>query len=276
MAALDRVIAGKPRAFAQRPSADVAELAIPPARRTRRWWWLAAVAALGAAGAVGWLVPAVRERVGLGPASASSAAAPVDPSGASTAKTVDELGAAEWTARLLAAPKAMDWKGGAKALGALAELDPKALRAAEVAKAATAVALGASRTPAADPLASEIFQLLAQRFGSEGLDLLYAMVEEQPLKHPAAARAATELGRPEVLARATPALRIAVELRDAPCSQKAAHFDGAAAEGDARVLRALKYLRGLPCRSEQDPCCFRANEALAKAIGLLEGRLKKE
>ena len=275
IAALDRVIAGKPRAFAQRPSADLEDLAIPPVRRARRWW-LGAVAALAAAGAIVWLVPAVRERVGLGMASASNGVAPGAPSGPGTAKTVDDLGAAEWTARLLAAPKAMDWKGGAKALGALAELDPKALRAAEVAKAATAVAIGASRAPGADPLASELFQLLAQRFGSEGLELLYAIVEEQPLKHPAAARAATELSRPEVLARATPALRMAIELRDGPCSQKAGHFDGAAADGDARVLRALKYLRGLPCRSEQDPCCFHANDALAKAISLLEARLKKE
>lgn len=283
IAALDRVVVGKPGAFPQERRVDLGDLEIPPEPASRMWWLLGAMVLLTAVGAVAWLVPSVGDQFrqwGIPiPAPATSSAVSEDeaaePNTTAPPTEVDGLGAAAWTARLLAAPQSKDWKGGAQALAALALLDPTALRGGAVAKAATAVAIGAARVPADGQIATEVFELLAERFASDGLDVLYHIVQTKPPKDPGAKRAATLLAQPEILGRATLALRIAIDLREAPCEKKAALFERAVAEGDPRALKVLKLLRVRPCQRAQDPCCFRTNQDLAKAISTLEARLKK-
>jgi serine/threonine-protein kinase len=197
-----------------------------------------------------------------------------DPEVPALQSEVDGLGAAAWTARLLAAPAARDWKGGEKALSALAQLDPAALRGAEVAKATTALALGAARARDASSSADAIFTLLANRFGSEGIDVLYGVAETKGAPE-ASKRAMALLRLPATLERSTPALRIAIELRDAPCEQKEALFARALSDGDKRALDALTALKTTACRSVKDPCCFATSKPLASAIKELGARLKK-
>jgi hypothetical protein len=175
---------------------------------------------------------------------------------------------------LLAAPKARDFKGGAKALSALAQLDPAALRGEEVAKAAMALANGAALAQANAETADEIFQLLAQSFGSDGVDVLYRILDSHAATHPAAKRASVLLGEPQVLARATPSLTVAVQLRAVPCEEKPFLFDRAATFGDARALKVLEKLRARPCRNAKDACCFRTSQDLRETIARLDGRLK--
>lgn len=274
IAALDRVALAKPRRFVQ-PDVDLADIAIPPMRRSRVPQFLALLAVLAGAAGVVWFVPEVRAKVrGWGlpiPAGEAESDAP----SAKTRDEVDGLGAVAWTARLLAAPKARDWSGGATALAALAELDPSALKTETVATAATAVLVGASVPPGEE--SDTVFDLLSSRFGSDGLDVLYRVVETQPPAHPAAKRALEAVSRPEVLDRATPALSIALQLRHTPCEKKAALFEQAAADGDARALKVLQPLRFQPCpRGPKDPCCFRTSTELQKTITTLSERLKKK
>jgi hypothetical protein len=208
----------------------------------------------------------------LGPGADASAGASSD---APLKQEVDGMGAAAWTARLLAAPAAKDWKGGAKALNALADLDPTALRAPEVAKAATSVAADAAKMPGTDPAVDQLFQLLAQRFGAEGLDVLYTLVETRPATDAASKRAMSDLRQPGVLERASPALKVTVQLRDVPCEAKADLFDRAAANGDKRTLTVLTALRNQPCKGQKDLCCFKGNKPLEQTIATLAARTKK-
>jgi serine/threonine-protein kinase len=273
IAALDRALLAstRPPPPAFRPDESAAEIVIPPELRPRSRWRSLVIGAafIGAAGG-GWYL--LRDRL----PGADGAARSAEPSEAPVKQEVDGLGTAAWTAKLLAAPASKDWKGGAKALAALAELDPTALRAPEVAKAATAVAGDAARVPGSDPAVDRVFELLTQRFGSEGLDVLYAMVELRPATDVAAKRAFAELRQPAILERGSAALRVTVQLRDAACEKKAELFDRAAADGDKRTLAALTSLRTLPCRGAKDPCCFRTSKDLDKTIAALSERLKKK
>lgn len=273
--ALNRAMAGHAQPPGELPQLDVSSLELPERPRPRRGWWLGALVVVLLAGAVVWLVPAARRAVGLGASPSAVAADAAVPSAAPSPQAVDGLGAAAWTARLLAAPKAQDWQGAAKALAALGQLDPTALRSEGVNKAVLAVALGTGRLPPSDATANEIFGLLSRGFGMDGLDVLYSVVDEQPPKHPAAVRAYAELRQPEALGRASIAMRVAFELRDAPCDKKEPLFERAREGGDARALKVLKQLRSRPCRAADDVCCFRSNERLAKTIAALEAQAKK-
>jgi eukaryotic-like serine/threonine-protein kinase len=298
IAALDRALAGRARAPSQAPQ----PVELPPdldAMIAQRKRWPKIVIPLvliaSAAGAV-WFVPSVRDQL-------RDVGVPIPADfGASAAKDMPQevggKGASAWTAALMGAPASKDWAGGVEALAALQQLDPTALAVDGVAEAAQAVAIGAStakRTPPkavptakAAPTASaagaasaavdggdalDVFALLAQGFGTDGPEVLWRIAAATPPSHPAHKRAYGELRQPQALGRATPALQIAVKLRDAPCEQKAGLLRRAREVGDARALAELKPLRRHPCRTAKDPCCFRKNPALESAITSIETRL---
>jgi serine/threonine-protein kinase len=268
VAALDRALGlstRPPPPVEAAPRSIRIEVTAPPTRWGRV---VAIVALLGVLGAIWWFALHRRGMLGgLVPSPAGS------DEGALPAKTeVDGLGAAAWTARLLGSAK--DWKTGAKALAALAELDPGALRDAELAKAAAGVATESARARDGAQTADQVFQVLAEGFGSDGLDVLYAVAETKGAAE-AAKRANARLRRPEVLARASTALKIALELRDAPCEGKMFFYDRAVSEGDKRALALLTSLRAQPCKNPKDPCCFAVDKALEKAIAALGEKLKK-
>src|SRR5262249_48993857 len=84
---------------------------------------------------------------------------------------VDGADAAQWRGRMQSAADAEDWKSGAKAFLALAEMDPAELKSGTVREKALAVIGGIGVEQSA--LADEVFDLLTNRFGTDGLDMLF-------------------------------------------------------------------------------------------------------
>jgi serine/threonine-protein kinase len=100
-------------------------------------------------------------------------------------------------------------------------------------------------------------EIMATKMQSRGPDLLYKVAQSKPaLKSQAEAL----LSDPTVRARATPALQVALELKDAPtCGAKRALLERAAEHGDAR---AVDILRPLTQRSSRG-CGFLGMSACA-------------
>jgi hypothetical protein len=75
------------------------------------------------------------------------------------------------------------------------------------------------------------------------------------------------LRRKGTLTRATPEMRIAFQLREAPCAAKLTLLDRAVNEGDARALVVLET---------QGAACFKKrNRAVQEATVALRSRLRK-
>ncbi|WP_437576900.1 protein kinase domain-containing protein [Sorangium sp. So ce887] len=160
------------------------------------------------------------------------------------------------------ASRARRWVKAAEALNLLAERDPTALRERAIAIAARNVAIAISKT--GGELADKVFDALASRFGTAGLDVLYEIVETRGRSTPAT-RAAKLLRDPEIAARGTPAVRISFELRDATCGEKLPFLDRAVSEGDQRTLVVLE--------TAVRPC-YKTNRAIDEAIKKLRSRLE--
>ncbi|WP_437688956.1 protein kinase domain-containing protein [Sorangium sp. So ce176] len=159
------------------------------------------------------------------------------------------------------AARARKWIKAADALSALAERDPTALRDRALAIAARNLAIAISKT--GGELADKVFDALASRFGTAGLDVLYEIVETRGRSTPAN-RAAKLLRDPQIAARGTPAVRIAFELRDATCGEKLPFLERAVSEGDQRTLVVLE--------TAVRPC-YTKNRAIDEAIKKLRARL---
>lgn len=154
----------------------------------------------------------------------------------------------------------------------LAKLDPDLDRNPEIGRLIVA-ALGAS------PEASEAAAvLMEQELGSAGVDLLYDLTTRQTQAR-WKARLHQSLAKPEVLAKASPSLRVALELRAArTCEAKRALLPRASREGDGRALTQLRSLVG------QQGCglfslgdcwpCLRKDRVLQETISALEARIK--
>jgi serine/threonine protein kinase len=103
------------------------------------------------------------------------------------------------------------------------------------------------------------------RAGAPGLDVLYDIVQTKG-KTRAQARADAVLKKSDNIAKASPALRIAIELRNAQCDKKRALFDRAVEVGDVRALTVLETF-GVGC--------FKKDKRLMNAIHRLKERLAK-
>jgi hypothetical protein len=170
----------------------------------------------------------------------------------------------DWSASLVQATRGRAWGEAEKAFFELAKRDPSAFKRKEVVKATREMA--AALAIEGDGRADAIFEVLTDKLGSDGLDVLYEIVEAHG-KSQAAERAAAILRKKEVISRATPAMRVAFELRDAPCNEMVGMFDRAAKEGDERALTALmNFGRG----------CFPKSKPLDRAITELKKRLDEE
>ncbi|WP_437927007.1 protein kinase [Sorangium sp. So ce291] len=202
-----------------------------------------------------------------GPAAPAPEAAPAGsdaPAGPAATDTPAEPPPDEETRKALTgAVRARKWVKAAEALNQLAERDPTALRDRAVAVAARNVAISISKT--GEELADKVFDALASRFGTAGLDVLYEIVETRGRSTPAT-RAAKLLRDPEVAARGTPAVRIAFELRDATCGEKLQFLDRAVSEGDQRTLVVLETAVR-PCYTKSRTI----DEAIKKLRARLEG-----
>ncbi len=166
-----------------------------------------------------------------------------------------------------------DAKRGAKALIDLAHAAPDAFRATDVVASAAAIAVGVETGDRSS--ADEVFDLLGSNaIGVAGPDVLFHIVCFSGGSR-AATRAADLLAKDEVLRRASPALRIARELRSAPCKDRPALYDRALAEGDERALSVMSAMRGQGCLDAPGACCAQSDPKLADAAQKLRERLRK-
>lgn len=155
-------------------------------------------------------------------------------------------------------------------LATLAALDPSTGHDPEIAQALVA-ALQSDEASAQAATA-----LLEQDFGEAGVELLYDLTVKQTGAH-WKPRLNQSLTKPAVLAKATPALRVAIELRTAKrCEVKRDLLPRVQSEGDRRALlqlRSLTQTQGCGFLGLQD-CwlCLRKSLALQEAIAILEVR----
>ena len=203
-------------------------------------------------------VPAASQSVAAAPASAP-------------AIEIEDADVATWRVRLEKASQIKDWVGGSKAFVALARQDPGLLDDAGTRARVIAVAAGIAHEGRSE-LGDEVFDTLSHRLGASGLDLLYDLALSRGGTR-GGQRARAILGRPDVVERESPALRIAFEFFVASCVERHGLLDRAAAEGDRRALAQLALAHGAACANTKDPCCFREDPAMAAAIATLRGRV---
>ena len=156
----------------------------------------------------------------------------------------------------------------------LATLDPSAGSDSEVVRSIVAAVQGDAEAVEA------VATLLEQDLGEAGVDLLYDLTAKQTGAS-WKPRLNQSLTKPEVLAKASPAARLAIELRGAKrCETKRDLLPRIQKEGDRRALALLKSLtqtQGCGFLSLQD-CwpCLRKTRALQDAITALEARTKEQ
>jgi serine/threonine-protein kinase len=153
----------------------------------------------------------------------------------------------------------------------IARTEPAAFedRGVQATVAAAAQRVAQASTPEADRLFSE----LATKLGPAGLDILYDVSTNETSR--GAERARQWLGKPEVLARASPAMKIAWELRRTLCSQRPYLFGRAAEEGDDRALAVLTGMQPPACDPMRGQCCFRRHGELEKAVTTIQARIRR-
>jgi len=164
----------------------------------------------------------------------------------------------------------------------LADTDPAAFRDRTLqSEAADLIESAATGGTAADPA----FDRLANKLGSDGLDILYDLVVREQgvvdplartgLSRPAGAgpQARAILAKPDVFLRATPAMRVAYELRRSSCQHRPNLFPRAGKEGDDRALEILKAMQPPSC-TRKDACCLENHRGLQRAIAEIQARLR--
>jgi serine/threonine-protein kinase len=207
------------------------------------------------------------------PSAVASSAPSVSPSAPPPERPtiVDGFDGAGWREQLRKAVKWSDGKMATQAVLALCAIDPQSLteRALlkDVAQALVQAALGDAAA------ADEVFARLgAEDTGSAGPDVLYQLVVSHAGTK-AAERANGLLARPEILARATPAMRAALDLNRASCADKPQHFEAVAKDGDHRSLMQLLDLRPPRCNDLGSGCCLGHDPRYRDALNALGSRV---
>jgi serine/threonine protein kinase len=202
--------------------------------------------------------------------SAPKPSAPVAPPSAPA--SAEALAAGEANARSIR--DAMNG-GPTKAASALLDLmksEPEAFQEPTVQAAA---ATAAEKIADADLLeTNDIFDQLATKLGEPGLDILYEL-SALPEGSKAGPRASALLARPDVIAKASVAMRIAYDLRKASCQARPFLFPRAGKEGDDRTLVLLGAMQPPGCEPRSSPCCFVKHAELEKAVGDIRARLRR-
>lgn len=181
---------------------------------------------------------------------------------------VDGQNAEQWSRVLRQAPASRDFGHAIEAILALARLDAHALGTAELRAAAVEVAVNADaeRVP-------KLVDALATRFDADGLDILYELVTMRG-GSPAADQGAAMLKKPDVRARGTAALRVALDLREAACADRVGLLDRVKAEGDHRALALLAAMHDPDCGTNLGSCCASNDPTVGAAIADLSKRLR--
>jgi eukaryotic-like serine/threonine-protein kinase len=285
--ALDEVIGRKPVKSMRAPPMVAAPIVAPAPEGLgpRRRAWLLALGVVVA----GIVAVAVVRSVGpTVPETATTSATPGEAVSALAASSLAGARPAPPRAptvvdRLHAAAEAQDSAAAATIFLELADKERAAFGDRAVQTEAASVAKIAA---AGGHSADLVFDRLGSDLGADGLDILYdlaarerspdAAAERTSLAPPTGAgpRARAILGRPATLARATPAMRIAYELRTATCPSRPGLFGRAADDGDDRALEILTAMQPPLC-SRKDACCFVKNRELERAVAAIQARLRR-
>lgn len=167
-----------------------------------------------------------------------------------------------------------EWGRGAEGMAALAEASPEAFNERSVMNDAIAIATGIE--VGGGEKADKVFDALTNKLGGTGLDILYEIVSTKGSSK-AALRAADILRQNEVTQRSSPALRVAMELRDAKtCRERLDLLERARTEGDTRAVAVLDNMRQLDCIAKAGECCFKTNPAVADTIKQIYARIRTE
>jgi serine/threonine-protein kinase len=197
---------------------------------------------------------------------------PVDTAPAESSPREDAEKAASARKLMRSATDAKEWGRGAEAVATLAEASPTAFDDRSVVNDTIAIAAGIM--VGGGEKADKVFDALTNKLGVTGLDILYEIVSTRGGSK-AASRAADVLRQTDVIERASPALRIAMELREASaCQGRLALLERARTEGDTRAVAVLDNMRQLPCAAKSGECCFKTNPAVADTIKQIYARLR--
>ena len=271
-------------------------VATPPASRTAVPRWALPASFLSLLVAIGVLVYALRGENPTAPAAHSdvtaSPPAPTAPPVATATATATAPPSAAVTqspkpseprtdtnlaplrTRLRTAADSKDWARGAEALLELADRAPQVFEDRIISRAAVAIATGMAADGDDRADTDKVFDALATKLGSAGLDMLYDIVSTRGSSK-AAIRATELLRDKQVLERASPALRVAIELRDAPsCQERLALLDRAKKDGDTRAVAVLEILRSQKCIAGAGECCFRSNGAVDETMKEIYARVR--
>lgn len=176
-----------------------------------------------------------------------------------------------------------DAAGSAALLLELAEKDPGAFAD----RAVQAEAAAAAELVATGPQGDAVFDAFANKLGTDGLDILYDIVAREArggdkmqamgFTKPtsAAPRARAILGNPTMLARATPAMRVAYELHRASCQFRMNLFARAGKEGDDRALQILTAMMPPACAPQTHLCCLVNHAELERSVADIQARLRR-
>jgi serine/threonine-protein kinase len=190
------------------------------------------------------------------PAALASAAAPPAP-----AAHLPEDEVASLRKKFKDAFRFRDWRGANRIALDLGKGAPEVYKDPEFVSYASSLAITLSKENAE----GELMKLFSDELGPDGLDILYAFIEGQG-KAPIAVAASKLLEDEARLARATPAMRIALELRNASCVDKLKLLERAGKEGDARARLVLETL---------GKSCFPNNADVDRVIFELRTRFPK-
>jgi hypothetical protein len=161
-----------------------------------------------------------------------------------------------------------------RAVGKLVALNERSADDDEVVEAITAAAQGPAESSDA------AFALMESGLGAKGPDLLYDLSTTKGLSPRTTARVKQTLAKADVKARMSPALSIAIDLKNASgCEAKRALLPRAKELGDTRVLGSLRSLavpRGCGFLGLGD-CwsCMRRDNALGATVAAIEDRTGK-
>jgi eukaryotic-like serine/threonine-protein kinase len=262
VAALDEALGIAPSSERGAPSVLPAAYE-QPKKKSRALLWIGAVLVLAASALALRAMMKPKAIAEVPPAASTSAPAPVEAPPKPPPRAPDAL------ERLRAAADG-EASAGVGVLVDVADAEPRAFADRAVQTEAAEIVEAAASKGFPTDLA---FDRLSGVLGSDGLDVLYDLTTRDRAPA-AAAKARTILAKPETLARATPAMRIAWDLRRAPCQQRPNLFKRAAKEGDDRALEVLRAMQAPAC-TKKDACCFEKNHQLELTIADIQARLRR-
>lgn len=215
----------------------------------------------------------------------SATTTPTAPAAATTGRDAPPVVAKTARETLRAAIDSADAKKAHAVLKDLIDTDPEAFKDRAVqTDAAEAAQLAAGLEGA---LTDELFNRLATKLGTDGLDVLYDLVAREGPKSDTAqrvgltapksapARARNLLLRPDLIGKASPAMRIAFDLHKTPCSTRPVLFQRASKDGDDRALQILQSMQPPACTPGPRACCFPQHQQLDRTISDIQARLRR-